>query len=143
MKLVTAQSNHHKRPLKMRVAKADIYTRASSIPTVRFEDQEFTSFGGIVVFQKLFAKLNLKERLRRSCAHLAQKNLYHPAVIVQWLIVHLLLGFRKLRDRPRLKAKMHISGESDRSTLRQCEPRYSTAASSMNMMLSQPPKSRW
>jgi len=82
----------------MRVAKEDIYTRACSIPTVRFEDQELTSFGGIVVFQKLFAKLSLKERLRRCCAHLSEKNLYHPAVIVQWLIVHLLLGFRKLRD---------------------------------------------
>src|SRR5437879_13888687 len=98
MKLVTVQITHNKRPLKMRVAKEDIYTKASSIPTVRFEDQELTSFGGIVVFQKLFAKLNLKEHLRRCCAHLAEKNLYHPAVIVQWLIVHLLLGFRKLRD---------------------------------------------
>ncbi len=82
----------------MRVAKADIYTRACSIPRVRFEDQELTSFGGIVVFQKLFAKLNLKERLRRCCAQLSENNLYHPAVIVQLLIVHLLLGFRKLRD---------------------------------------------
>jgi hypothetical protein len=82
----------------MRVAKEDIYTRACSIPKVRFEDQELTSFGGIVVFQKLFAKLNLKERLRRCCAHLSENNLYHPAVIVQLLIVHLLLGFRKLRD---------------------------------------------
>src|SRR2546425_9484756 len=98
MKLVTVQITHNKRPLKMRVAKEDIYTRASSIPTVRFEDQELTSFGGIVVFQKLFAKLNLKEQLRRCCAHLTGKNLYHPAVIVQLLIVHLLLGFRKLRD---------------------------------------------
>jgi len=82
----------------MRVAKEDIYTRACSIPRVRFEDQELTSFGGIVVFQKLFAKLNLKERLRRCCAQLSENNLYHPAVIVQLLIVHLLLGFRKLRD---------------------------------------------
>ncbi len=82
----------------MRVAKDDIYTRACSIPKLRFEDQELTSYGGIVVFQKLFAKLNLKERLRRCSAHLTEKNLYHPAVIVQWLIVHLLLGFRKLRD---------------------------------------------
>ena len=82
----------------MRVSKDQIYTRACSIPQVRFEDQQLTSFGGIVVFQKLFGKLNLKERLRQCCAHLAGKNLYHPAVVVQLLIVHLLLGFRKLRD---------------------------------------------
>jgi hypothetical protein len=92
------KTNHHKRPLKVRVAKTQIYTKASSIPRIRFEDQELTSFGGIVVFQKLFAKLNLKERLRACCAHLADKTLYHPAVIVQCLIVHLILGFRKLRD---------------------------------------------
>jgi len=52
----------------------------------------------MVAFQKLFAELKLKERLRRCCAHIVDKNLYHPAVIVQLLIVHLLLGFRRLRD---------------------------------------------
>ena len=82
----------------MRVAKSQIYTRASSIPTLRFEDQELTSYAGIVVFQKLFAKLNFKERIRKACAHLGERNLYRPAVIGQVLIVHLLLGFRKLRD---------------------------------------------
>ena len=96
--LAIVDVNQNKRPLKMRVSKDQIYSRACSIPRVRFEDQELTSFGGIVVFQKLFAQLNLKERLRRCCAHIADKNLYHPAVIVQLLIVHLLLGFRKLRD---------------------------------------------
>jgi hypothetical protein len=82
----------------VRVSRHQIYTRACSIPKVRFEDQQLTSFGGIVVFQKLFAKLHLKERLRQCCAHLAEKSLYHPAVIVQLLIVHLLLGFRKWRE---------------------------------------------
>lgn len=82
----------------MRVSREQIYTRACSLPKLRFEDQQLTSFGGIVVFQKLFGKLNLKERLRQCCAHLVGQNLYHPAVIVQLLIVHLLLGFRKLRD---------------------------------------------
>jgi hypothetical protein len=82
----------------MRFAKSDIYTRASSIPKLRFEDQQLTSYAGIVVFQKLFAKLNLKERIRKACAHLGERNLYHSATIVQVLIVHLLLGFRKLRD---------------------------------------------
>src|SRR5437867_11070679 len=123
MKLVAVQNNHNKRPLKMRVAKEDIYTRASSIPTVRFEVQERTSFGGIVVFQKLFAQLSLKERLRRCCAHLSEKNLYHPAVIVQWLIVHLLLGFRKLRelefyeDDPLIKRVLGLKVLPDVSTI--------------------------
>ena len=82
----------------MRPAKKEIYTRASSIPALKFEAQELTSYSGIVVFQKLFGKLNLKERIRNACSHLGERNLYRPAVIVQILIVHLLLGFRKLRD---------------------------------------------
>ena len=82
----------------MRFPKKDIYTKASSLPKLKFEDQQLTSYAGIVVFQKLFAKLNLKECIRKACAHLGERNLYHPAVIVQVLIVHLLLGFRKLRD---------------------------------------------
>jgi hypothetical protein len=82
----------------MRPAKSEIYTRASSIPSLKFEDQDLTSYAGIVVFQKLFGTLNLKERVRTACAHLGARNLYRPAVIVQVLIVHLLLGFRKLRD---------------------------------------------
>jgi len=82
----------------VRVAKSQIYTRASSLPTLRFEDQELTSYAGLVVFQKLFARLQLKQRLRQACAHLGERNLYHPAVMVQVLLVHLLLGFRKLRD---------------------------------------------
>lgn len=82
----------------MRFAQSDIYTKAASIPKLRFEDQQLTSYAGLVVFQKLFAQLNLKERLRKACAHLGERNLYSPARIVQVLIVHLLLGFRKLRD---------------------------------------------
>jgi len=82
----------------MRIAKNQIYTRAHSIPKLRFEDQELTSYAGIVVFQHLLAKLDLKQRLRKACAHLGQRALYHPATIAQLLIVHLLLGFRRLRD---------------------------------------------
>ncbi len=82
----------------MRFAKRDIYTKASSVPQLKFEDQQLTSYAGIVVFQKLFAKLHLRERIRGACAHLGERNLYHPGVIVQVLVVHLLLGFRKLRD---------------------------------------------
>ncbi len=66
----------------MRFAKRDIYTKASSVPQLKFEDQQLTSYAGIVVFQKLFAKLHLRERIRGACAHLGERNLYHPGVIV-------------------------------------------------------------
>jgi len=82
----------------MRLSRQQIYTKASALPRIRFQEQQLTSFGGLVIFQPLFKKLQLKERLQQCCAHLAAHTLYHPALIVHWLIVHLLLGFRKLRD---------------------------------------------
>lgn len=68
------------------------------MPQVQFQEQQLTSFGGLLLFQKLFQKIRLKEHLQGCCAHLGDKTLYHPWVIVYWLIMHLLLGFRKLRD---------------------------------------------
>jgi hypothetical protein len=74
------------------------YSRASSRPQVQFQEQQLTSFGGLLIFQQLFGKIQLKERLHQCSAHLAGKTLYQPHGVVLWLIVHLLLGFRKLRD---------------------------------------------
>ena len=52
----------------MKVAKADIYSQASSIPTLKFEEQQLTSFAGLVVFRKLFESCRLKERLHEACS---------------------------------------------------------------------------
>jgi len=34
------------------------------IPDVRFEDQRITSFSGLLVFQLLFKRIDLKQRLK-------------------------------------------------------------------------------
>jgi hypothetical protein len=65
---------------------------------LKFEDQEMTSFGGLVVFQHLFERLGLFAQLSRSCQHLKTKHFYSYATILQCLIVHLLIGSRKLRE---------------------------------------------
>jgi len=65
---------------------------------VRFEAQQLTSFSGLVIFQRLFAKLGLKERLWGCFRHLRGSEIYAHHVIVMMLIVHLVLGFRELRD---------------------------------------------
>ena len=67
---------------------------------MKFEDQRLTSFGGLVIFQKLFADLDLRARLRGCVAGLERRNsrLYSYATVLQCLVVHLLLGYRKLRD---------------------------------------------
>lgn len=65
---------------------------------VRFEEQDLTSFSGLVIFQGLFARLRLKERLWRCFRHRDDRFIYADHLIVLMLVVHLLLGFRELRD---------------------------------------------
>ena len=68
---------------------------------IRFEAQRLTSHAGLVVFQRLFARLGLKERLRQCFRHLPQRA-YPPHAIVLLLVVH-LLGCRGLRDMARYR----------------------------------------
>jgi hypothetical protein len=62
----------------VKVAKGDIYSQANSIAELKFQDQQLTSFAGLVVFQKLFRSCRLKERLEESCAHLLGRHYYLP-----------------------------------------------------------------
>lgn len=82
----------------MKVSREAIYHNSRSIPTLRFEDQQMTSFAGLVVFESLLRRLGWKKRLRDCCAHLRQACSYSGAVIVELLVVHLLLGYRRLQD---------------------------------------------
>jgi hypothetical protein len=82
----------------VKVAKADIYRQVNSLPALKFEEQQLTSFAGLVVFQKLFETCRLKERLQGACAHLEARHHYGFSTILQCLIVHLLLGYRQLRE---------------------------------------------
>ena len=82
----------------MKLAKGDIYSQVSSIPTLKFEEQQLTSFAGLIVFQKLFERCRLKERLREACAHLLPRHYYSFSTILQCLIVHIVLGYRQLRE---------------------------------------------
>lgn len=82
----------------MNIARNRTQSRSYSIPTLKFDDQEMTSFGGLVVFQHLFERLGLWERLRGCCAHLSPKHFYNHSTVLRCLFIHLLLGYRKLRE---------------------------------------------
>lgn len=84
----------------MRLSKAEVTSRVHAIPTLRFEDQSLTSFGGAVVLQRLFQVLGLKERMA-GCfdGRLWARRTYGPQVMMMSLVLHLMLGFRRLRDR--------------------------------------------
>ena len=68
------------------------------IPVLRFEDQELTSFSGLLVFQQLFQRIQLKQRLKACFAHLNLSPIFGRHLVILLLIVHLLLGFRRLRE---------------------------------------------
>ena len=82
----------------MKFSKQAVLARFRKIPEVRFEDQRLTSFGGAIVFQSLFQLLGLPSRLRQCFRHLGRSGIYGVHRIVLLLIVHFLLGFRRLRD---------------------------------------------
>jgi hypothetical protein len=68
------------------------------MPELRFEDQRLTSFAGLVIIQELFSRLDMKARLRACFHHLPVSPIFGHHIIVLTLIVHLMLGYRRLRD---------------------------------------------
>lgn len=83
----------------MKSSKAQIFSRVHKIPELRFEDQRLTSFfAGLVIIQELFSKLDLKARLRACFDHVPTSPIFGHHMIVLILIVHLMLGYRRLRD---------------------------------------------
>ena len=82
----------------MKSSKKEIITKVHKIPALRFDDQQLTSFSGAVLFQPLFDHLNLKARLKSCFQHLNGSPIFAHHLVVLLLIVHLLLGFRRLRD---------------------------------------------
>lgn len=82
----------------MKFSRKSVRTKESAIPDLRFEDQRLTSFAGLVVLQKFFQSIQLISQLRQCFRHLAGGKVFDRATIFLQLIVHLLLGFRELRD---------------------------------------------
>lgn len=86
------------RPLAVKLSRHQVQSKTHAIPELRFEDQKLTSFAGLFVFQLLFQRLDLKRRLRNCFHHLHSTRAYDHALAVLGLVVHLLIGFRRLRD---------------------------------------------
>jgi len=83
----------------MKRSKAQVLSRCHALPEIRFEDQQLTSFAGLVLLQALFGRIHLRERLRHCFGRNDGRRVFGPHVIFLWLVVHLFIGFRRLRDR--------------------------------------------
>lgn len=82
----------------MKLRRSDVRRQAHAVPELKFENQSLTSYAGLVLFLQFFAALGLKARLRRCFRHLAPGKIFSRSTIFLQLVVHLLLGFRDLRD---------------------------------------------
>jgi hypothetical protein len=82
----------------MKYSKKSLIRKYHTSPILNFEQQQLTSFSGLLIFQKLFFALDLKRKLNNCFSHLKHHPIYgiHNTVLI--LIVHVLLGFRKIRD---------------------------------------------
>lgn len=80
----------------MKLSRKQVRQSTHAIPRLQFEDQQLTSFSGLLLFQVLFSRVALKERLRRCFAE--SGAIYGRAQLMLGLIVHLLLGYRELRE---------------------------------------------
>jgi hypothetical protein len=82
----------------VKYSKKNIFSRMFKIPAIKFEDQQLTSFAGLIIYQPLLQNLNLKAQLKKCFDHLKVSEIFGHHIIMLLLIFHLLLGFRKLRD---------------------------------------------
>ncbi len=86
----------------MKLKKSQIVSDVYKIPQLRFEDESrssLTSFAGLVIYQALFGRMKIKQRLQTCFRHIPSGRIYTFARTFLWLVVHLLLGYRRLRDR--------------------------------------------
>jgi hypothetical protein len=84
-------------------SRAQIHTRVHRLPELRFEDHRLTSYAGLVLLQALFRRIGLQDRLQRCFSHLSRGLIVGLPKVTMILIVHLMLGYRRLRDLDRYR----------------------------------------
>ena len=65
----------------MKYSKSQIMSRAYKIPDLKFEDQNLTSFAGLVIFQPLMLGLEMKNRLWHCFRHLNLSRIFGHHII--------------------------------------------------------------
>ncbi len=82
----------------MKFSKSQTHRKSYTLPELRFEDQQLSSFSGLIVFQKLIELLDLKKKLRGCFRHQKVRPIFGHATFVLLLVVHFILGYRELRQ---------------------------------------------
>jgi hypothetical protein len=82
----------------MKFSRKKVNRKAHAYVHLQFESSQLTSFGGLLIVQEFFSTLRLTDRLRDVFHRRQAGKVYRPHKLFLQLIVHLLLGFRSLRD---------------------------------------------
>jgi hypothetical protein len=82
----------------MKHSRRDVRCKSHGLPVLRFENQSLTSFSGLIVFQQLFTVINVAKRVGQCFRHCSTGKIFGQAKIFLQLIIHILLGYRELRD---------------------------------------------
>ncbi len=107
----------------MKHSRKSVRRKAHAVPNLKFEQQQLTSFAGIVLLQPFFAAINLKAGLTHCFRHTHAGKVYGRATVFLQLVIHLLLGYRDLRestyyrDDPMVKRLLGLQRLPDASTL--------------------------
>ena len=82
----------------MKYSKSEVRSKDHMIPDMKFEEQSLTSFAGLVIVQQLCRRIGIKNRLTRCFQHLQESRIFGQATVFLQLVIHILLGYRELRD---------------------------------------------
>jgi len=85
----------------VKLSKTHFHSRVHKIPELCFEDQRLSSFSGLIIFQAFFSKLDLKHRLKECFEHIPSSSSIGIHTVALILIIHIILGFRRLREMDR------------------------------------------
>ncbi|TET54681.1 MAG: IS1380 family transposase, partial [Anaerolineales bacterium] len=115
--------NDTQRFIAMKYSRKSVERKAHAVPKIKFEQQQLTSFAGLVLLQPFLAALDFKASLARCFRHVRAGKVYGRATVFLQLIIHLLLGYRDLRestyyrDDPMVKRLLGLKRLPDVSTL--------------------------
>ena len=109
--------------ITMKHSRKSIERKAHAVPYIKFEQQQLTSFAGLVLLQPFLAAIDFRASLGRCFRHVRAGKVYGRATVFLQLIIHLLLGYRDLRestyyrDDPMVKRLLGLKRLPDVSTL--------------------------
>lgn len=92
------QRTHTRKAHLMKHRRSAVRCKTHGLPELAFECQALTSFSGLVIFQQLFAALDLSRRTGACFRHQVSGKIFCRAKIFLQLIIHILVGYRELRD---------------------------------------------